>query len=451
MSKSTPIVATAELLAPCRHRVHVEAPADRVAQEEEHALRAAAEGIKFPGYRPGKAPLSMIRTRLGASADAEVRQHLFEHLIGDAIRESELHVLRLLEFDPSGIEIPEGKPLAFDFEVETAPTIETPDLSSLTVEAMPTDPTEDQIQEALASMGSDHPRFDPSAEGQTLDEEHLAMTDLTFFRNEEEGPSADGLRMSLGSPLLGADPEVYKEKLSGVAAGGTVQVPLEFREGFEKTEWVGSQGVARLAVREIVKPRPATPEEVAEELKMEGVDALREAIASQLQSMNGEQELARQEVALLDAIYATAPFELPSRLLEEEIEQEVQTHQKRLQEQAGLDEEAAATEAAKAREQLAEVKETNLRRYFLMRRIAADADIRVSEKELREEFARIAAQHGADPAAVRKFYEEQNRTNGVISEILDRKTRTLLREKATVHPVPAATTEIEEPETTETS
>lgn len=417
-----PIQVEHSELGPCHHRLSVTVPAARVREEYDHALRAAARGLKIKGFRPGKAPAAVVRQLLGDAADEQAREHLFEHVVPEAIARAGIEPLRLVDFDPSAIEVAEDADLSFEVEVESAPVIDLPPWEEVEVLSQPTEATEEQIAQAIASLGRENPRFD-DAESESLDDQTLAECDLCFVRDGEEGPQAEGLMLGLSAPLYGAEPEEFEQAMRGARAGDERTVPVAFNEGFERKDWIGSRGEARIRVRRLVVPRPASAAELAEMMGLAGgEEALREEAVRQITAQNEQAERQRQIDAALDAILELRPFDLPNRLVEEEARAAMEAEIERLV-QAGTDQEEAAEQVRQAEDELRRDALRRLRRYFLIRRIAAAEKIRVGRGDLEAAYRQIGARHGADAKVVRSYYEEKGLDRQLAGEILETKVR----------------------------
>ncbi len=416
------VEASFEDLGPCHHRVRIRVPAARVQEEIEHALRHAAQGVKIQGFRPGKVPASVLRRMLGEDAVQEAREHLFQHVIPEGFESAGLRVLRLLDFDPSGIEVDEEKDLEFSFECETVPEPELPPWEEISVEAKSTEATAEQVDQAIQQMGGENPAFDPTEEGAALDDETLAECSIVFTRGEEEGPAAKDLKLGLGSPLYGTDPEAWERALRGAKAGDEKELEVEFKEGFEKEDWVGSKGTVRIVVDSLVRPRPATETELVERLDVENAERLRERIAQQIGAHLEREERSRQVWSALEEMCRIHPFELPSRLVREETDSALEEQVQRMTAN-GAEEAEARAELEKMRDKLEEEAVTRLRHYFLIRRISQRDGIRVNRNDLDQAFRELGKRHGADPKTVQAFYEEKGWTDRLVSDILEEKVR----------------------------
>ncbi len=420
-SKTVPIEASFDSLGTCHFKISVKVPAQRVNQEYEHTIRAATRSVKVPGFRSGKAPMNMLRSMVGDGLPAEAAEHLLEHVIPEALVGTKLEVLRLIDFDASSHDIPEGEDYSFDFEVETAPDIELPEWSDLNIEAKPTEPSEEQLEETLKAIGRDHPRFEEK-EGASLDTDTLAESDIQFFLDGEEGPQAEDLRLALGSPLYGSDPETYDKEMAGATAGKELDLDVEFNEGFEKTEWVGKKGKVQVKVKRIVTPRHASVEELVADLQIESEEKLREMVTSRIGMENEANERRRQVEEALDSILSMKPFELPARLIEEEAKHAEQGALERLQ-KSGKSEEEAKKEVKGQRPALQDNSKKSLKMYFLLRRIAASAQLSVNKKDLDQAYREIGMRNGTDVKTTQAFYKERGLESQLQGDILEGKAR----------------------------
>jgi trigger factor len=423
VSKIIPIEADKSEVGPCHYSVTVKVPGARVTQEFDHAYKAASRGVKIPGFRPGKAPVSVLRQLLGEGVAEHAKEHLFEHVSGDAIEQLGLRgeVLRILDFDPESYEVAEDQDLEFTFELETMPLVELPEWSELDIEPAATEATDEQYQDAIQGLGANHQKFDDVEDG-AVDEELLADIDLVYELDGETGPEAAGLKFALGSPLYGADPDKYDEALRGTKAGSEFELEVEFNEGFSIEEWVGKTGLARISVNKVVKPRLASEDELAEALGLESAEALKERIMERIAFDNAQQERDRQANELLDSIVRLKPFDLPERMIDEEVESTVKQTLERLQQQ-GATEEQAKEEAAKNHDQVREDCERRLKNWFVLRRIGMVEKIRVTNKDMDMAYRQLGSQQGVDVKMVKEFYKENKMVDRLRSDILESKSR----------------------------
>ncbi|MDA1260604.1 MAG: trigger factor [Planctomycetota bacterium] len=434
MHKAAPLQAEKSLLGPCHWKITLRVPSARIAEEFDHAYRRAASSLKVPGFRPGKVPAHMARQILGDSALEHAREHLFEHVISDAIRAAGLHneVLRVMGFDPKTQEVDEQKDLDLEFEVETLPEVVLPDWSAIQVERQDARASADQIEEGLRSLGGNHPRFDP-AEGAAVGDEHLAVADLIYALDGQDGPEAKDLKVGPGAPLYGCDEQAWEAAVRGRKAGDTFSVEVDFHEGFSEAAWVGKRGTANVTVKSVVTPRVATPTELAEELKLPNEEELRERLGTQIGRENARRERERLAQEILKKVLELQPFELPARMIDEESEAAIGRRVEQMKQQ-GATEEQAAQAADENRAEMRAASEERLKQWFVIRKVAQTEKVRVSENELDGAVRALALRQNVDPAELRRWFKEEGRIDQLRADILQEKVRAHLVETVARQP-----------------
>jgi trigger factor len=429
VSKNHPIEATKTESGPCEYTVNVVVPAERVTQEIDHAYQDASRGQKIPGFRPGKAPASVLRSMYGDDLLEHAKEHLLEHVSHDALSAVGLRneVLRMHEIDADSVALEEGSELTFEFTVETMPQVTLPAFSDIEVSSESTDATPEQLEEALQGLGSNHQQFDVVEDGK-LNDEHCALVELVYSYEGEDSEVNEGLRFTLGSPLYGSDAEKFDAALAGTESGSEFELDVEFKEGFQNADWVGKTGCAKIKVLEVQKARLATPTEVAEALGLETEDVLSERLSERIKLDNEQQERQRQANEILGTVYTMNPFALPPKMIEEQAEQTTQRHTQQMQEQ-GASEEEAQQEVEKQRDQILTDSERVLQNWFVVRKFGQQEKIRVNSKDLDMAYRSIAAQQGMDVKMVKDFYKAQNMVDNLRSEIHESKVRSHIVEQ----------------------
>ena len=422
-----PIEVQAEELGPCHHKLTVKVPAARIAEEYDHSYQAAGKNLSIPGFRKGKIPVEMLRTVLGDQVADDAKQHLFEHVVRDAVTQAELVPLRVVNFDMDKYEVDEEQDLEFEVEVETAPNVELPDWDELDVIPEPVVIESEQVEAAPQDIKNRSPRFDEAEEGQGLDSEHAVEMDLVYVKDGEDGPDAQDIRLGLDAPLYGVEEDEWTEKMNGAKVGDEIELSCTFEEGFSKEDWVGENGSVKLTVKKVIKPRAATDEEIAEEAQLD-VEELGTKLKERMEAEAERNERNRQADEMLQQILDKRPFQLASNMVEEEtkhnMEQQVQQAV-----QQGADEDEVRQQVEERREEFAAAADQRLKSYFLVRRIAQEEGIKVTKNEMQQALRAISRHHGVDVKTVEKVYTEQGRLDDVASDILTGKVRAFLMKK----------------------
>jgi len=149
----------------CVVNLQVELPADQVSREWLSVSKDFQRHARIPGYRPGKAPQSLIDSRFAKEIREELEKKLLNESINEAIKQKNLRVLSVSKVED--ITIGDDKTMRFRASVVTAPEFELPDYSSITVEAAKRPVTDGDVEKWLEQFREPHATFE-AVEGRPL-------------------------------------------------------------------------------------------------------------------------------------------------------------------------------------------------------------------------------------------------------------------------------------------
>src|SRR3972149_4022764 len=111
-----------ENISTVKKKITIEVPQDDVAKEREKAVAKVAKKAKLPGFRPGKAPRSVVERHYGEDIQADVMNKLIADAYFQAVQEHKISPVALPEI--SDVSLAKGSPLSFSATVEGRPNIE---------------------------------------------------------------------------------------------------------------------------------------------------------------------------------------------------------------------------------------------------------------------------------------------------------------------------------------
>ena len=134
----------------CKRSLEFEIPIDQVEKAEEQVTDNLKGRVRLPGFRPGKAPKSLIKSRFGSEIRSEVIENLVPKAFRERVAKEELKVIGTpditdLHFEP-------GEPLRFKAEFEVAPDVELDAYRGLTVQYAEPIVTDEEVNHRLDSM-----------------------------------------------------------------------------------------------------------------------------------------------------------------------------------------------------------------------------------------------------------------------------------------------------------
>jgi trigger factor len=145
------IVVSSQDTGVCRKELTIEIPAGEVEAETRSVLKNLGKQVRIPGFRPGKAPLAVLRKRFREDVDREVLERLLPRFWQQAREEKELDVLG----QPELTEVPdlvEGEPLRFVAQVEVRPPVEIGELPQVELPETAGEPGEEDVDQALDEL-----------------------------------------------------------------------------------------------------------------------------------------------------------------------------------------------------------------------------------------------------------------------------------------------------------
>ena len=424
-----PFVITVSDAGPCRKRLRVVVSAERVAEEVEKGYRSLGQGVRVPGFRPGRIPRPILEKRFGEALLHEVKETLVQTGFRQALQSNELSPLGSPELDLERVRLEDGKELEFEVALDVRPKVELPDWRAISVERRPATVSEAEIDEAGSALRQGNRRVVPDPEG-AVAADGMVLARVEFLLDGKSLLVRDSLRLTPSTAVPGADPGAFSAALQGRRKGETFEVEVGFRAGFEVPEAVGKRGSARISVLEVHRLVEPTDEELARALDFADAAALRENLRSRLLRHKEETENRRVEDEILGALTRACAFDVPERIVESESEEGVRRLQASLEAQ-GVSAEEVGAEVASRRARSREEARASIKGWFVLEALARREKAFVTEDEMRTEFQAIAQRNGVPPEEVRRYYEERSDLLGALrAELLERKVRRLLREQA---------------------
>ncbi len=433
-----------EDISSVKKRLLIEIDSEEVDRKLDEAYRKLGKSAKIPGFRPGKAPRSILETRFGPQVQEDVTRDLISETLPKAIDEVKTFPLGppLLE---KGI-LKHGQDFSYSAEMEIRPPVELHDYLGLEVKKEKCAISEEDVQERLEQIRKAHGKMTPLEEERPVESGDYVVLDYEAFEGDipVEGIKSTNFLINVGSNDF--HPQ-FEEALIGLKKGEEAEIPVDFEETYYHSTLAGKHITFKVKVTDIKEM--VLPELDDEFVKSLGADfedlaglkeKVREAVTGEQQKRVDRQ--AKQE--LIDKISEAVDIELPPVLVEAELETTMNNVTQNLV-RSGSSLEKAGLSKEKLREEFRPTSERRVKEMLILGEIARREDLTVAEEDLKEGFAELAFQTGQDPETIRKYYEARDLVDSLRERLLEEKTLNYLMEHAKV-----LETE-KEPETTSSS
>ncbi len=300
-------------------RLEVAVAAEEVNQEFEQRLKKVARSARLKGFRPGKAPLPVVRQQFGEQVHAEVVDHLIRSSLAQALREQNLTPAGGPRIEP--IAVAPGAELKYAAVFEVMPQIQVKSPEGSEISRPSAEVTEADIDAMVESMRRQRPVFTP-VERPAEDTDRVTI-DYTGLMEGQPFEGGEGKDVAI---LLGRKenrPEL-DAALKGARAGETRSVTVTFPPETSSATLAGKSAQLTVSVKRVeAQTLPEVDEAFCQAFGVEegGIEALRAEVRKSMERELADLVRGRLRAQVLDALYAQNPIEVPRTLIEDQVQQ----------------------------------------------------------------------------------------------------------------------------------
>ena len=413
------------LVEGCKHEIEVTVPVDEIARETDRVVADIQQKARLPGFRPGKAPASLIRTKFSKQVRDDVLENLLPKYFRQKVEEEHLEVVG--RPNVKDVHFHEGEPLRFKAEFEVAPEIELKDYRGVTVHYTEPQVSDediakrlDEIREQKSQMVNVEPR--PVVDGD------YAVVTLDSLSGVDQAIHQDEVVLHVGGPDTIAG---FSDALRGMSPEEEKDFDVVYPEDFGQEKLAGKTVRFRAKLTTIrTKELPELNDEFAQDLgDYPSLDDLREAVRKAIFS---EREYASQQKAkeqLIDKLIETHEFPVPEAYIERQIDASLENQFRDLAER-GIDPTKLKLDWSKIKEAQRPKALRDVKASLLVDKIAEREAIVPTNDEVDAEVQRIAKQQREPVAAVRKKLQKDGVLSRIAYQIRSNKTLNFLFEHA---------------------
>ena len=380
----------------------VEIPPDVVDAEINRIARSYAKEARLPGFRPGKAPASVIKQRFRDQIHHDVMHGLVPRAVEEALQERGIEPVDTPNI--KDVEIREGQPLTFTAAIQTVPSFDPGDISSIAVTRVVTEVNETSVDLALQRLRERAGTMEP-VEGRPVADGDTVVVDLV--RTDADGTSEPhaGVSVTLGTP---GSPPGFDANLVGMTPGQEKSFDVEFPGDYAVAEMAGTKVTYGATLKEIRRRvLPELDDEFAKDLgEFDSLAALRTRVQNDLRAEAQENDTRQVRADLLKSLSTRLGFDPPSSLVEREIDRRVEEFARQLMQQ-NVDPRQAGIDWAQFREAQREPALASVGSALVLDELARREQLTVSAEDVDKEIERFAERAGRTPAALRAQLEKE--------------------------------------------
>ena len=414
--------------ATCRRELDLEIPAEEVQKAMERVAREFARVARVPGFRPGKAPVTLIRRRFAEDIKSEVLQSLLPERIEQAVTEQKMVPVTRPHVEQ--VDFAEGGPLKFKATFEVLPDFTLSDYQNLEVEVDALEITDAEVEKSLTEMRERAATFVP-VEGRPIADGDYAQIELV------------GTPVGGGEPLrgenvlchIGAEETLgaFSENLRGAQTGDHRRFEVRYPEDFPDPKLAGK--VYTYAIEIVANKEKKLPELNDEFAKDVSEAATLEELRGKIrQNLEAERDLRRTHQAherILSKLIAAHDFPVPEALIEQQMDVRLERAIRSLAAQ-GVDPRAVNVDWVTLRRRQRDRALEDVKAELILDRIASAEGIEADEQEVQRQIALLAERSGESATAVQARLTKQGALDRMKSKFRSDKTLEWLYKKTRI-------------------
>ena len=420
--------------ASCRRELELEIPAEEISKASEKVAKEFSKMARVPGFRPGKAPLSLIKRRFAEDIKGEVLQNLVPETVEKALAEQKLTPVSQPQVDK--LEFNEGQPVKFRASFDVLPEFTLGDYKKLEIEMPEMNLTEEDVMKALAEMQQRAAAFTP-VEGRAVQNDDFVQVKL------HGTPEGGGEPLQAESVLchVGAEEtmEPFNENLRGASVGDHKDFEVNYPADYPDAKLAGKMfhySVDVLGIK--TKQLPELNDEFAKDVSdATSLEELKTKIRESLEHERDHRQKDLQREKVIGELVKLHDFPVPESLVEHQMDVRLERVVRSLAQQ-GVDPRAVNVDWVSLRRRQEERAKEDVKAELVIDRIASEEKIDVTDEELDHEVEHMAGHSGESAEALRARLTKQGALDRMKAKLRSDKTIDWLAQNASVKTVAAA-------------
>ncbi len=413
---------------PCRRELDLEIPAEEVSKAMEKVAKDFAKVARVAGFRPGKAPITLIRRKFADDIKGEVLQSLVPQRVEKAVTEQNLTPISQPQVEQ--LDFNDGQAIKFRAVFEVLPEFEVGNYKDLQLEMPAMDVAEEDVTKTLEEMRERAATFAP-AEGRPVQDGDYVQLKLTGTPEGEGEPlQADSVLCHIGAEETMAP---FNENLRGVNIGDHKDFDVPYPADYPDAKLAGktfhySVDVLGIKTKKLAELNDEFAKDVSD---ASGLEELNKKIREGLEHQRDHKhkDLLREKV--LNEIVKLHDFPVPQSLVEHQMDVRLERVVRSLAQQ-GVDPRAVNIDWVSLRQRNADRAKDDVKAELIVDRIATAENIDVNEEEVEHELEHMAGHSNESAEAIRARLTKQGTLDRIKAKLRSDKTLDWLAQNARV-------------------
>ncbi len=426
-----------------KKRLRIEIPADLIEREIKNSIEKLKSTVKIPGFRPGKAPASLIEKRFWKQVEAEVIEKVVPEQLGNAIKESFIEPVTMPVLEEE-FEYKRSNPLEFSVTVEVKPKIGDLSYEGVAIKDIPVQVEDPDIENALTALQNKRAVFEVA-------DKVIEMDDFVSFEYVDSEMTGSGNVQAAKDAVSKMGNEIFPPDIMDRVLGKQKGDIIEFEKTFSAADSKDLAGrTARITIKIAEVKRKTLPEindDFAKDLGCETMAELREKVREKIHAAKTEHVNKIHKAEIVRKLVEANTFEVPESLVQREIES-IMMHRSlsasqgpagaadvsaEVLDQVGAGQDAGGNEKEDLHADTRSAAVKNVQAHFILDEIGRKEGILVSDAEVDARVSSLAQKLSATPEAIRNYYSyKEGSLESLRRSILEDKIMDMLLASAVV-------------------
>ncbi len=298
-------------------RMEVSVPKEQIEQAIDARLKQVSRTAKLKGFRPGKAPLKVIKQQFGAQVRQEVLSEMMQRSFAEAVSEQKLNPAAGPRIEP--ISAGPGEDLKYRAIFEVFPEIALQKIDGLMITRPTADVTESDIEAMVQNLREQRPRFE-AVERESRETDRVTMDfEGQIDGHPFEGSKGDDVAVVLGGGRMLKD---FETGITGLKAGERKALDVGYPEEYHNKSLAGKTARFEVHVKKVEeKQLPPLDDEFCRDYGVTegGMERLLAEVADNMRRELAQNVRGRVKQQLLDQLLAANPLEVPKALVDGQV------------------------------------------------------------------------------------------------------------------------------------
>ena len=282
----------------------------------QNKISELAPKASIPGFRPGKVPHNIIKSRFGKQIFGEVVNESLNNASKKIVDDFKINAATQPKMDVKSLD--EGKDIKVDYSVEVMPEFKVPDLTKLKITRPIVNVEEKQVDESIERIAKQNTKTEKINKDRKTKLNDTVVIDFEGKINNEvfEGGAAKGHHLKIGSNSFIPG---FEDKLIGKSSGQNLDIDLSFPEDYQAKELAGKKVIFNVTINEIREDiKTEINDDFAKSLGLENLESLKKSVKEQIINQHSIQSRSKMKREILDLLANSVDFDLPNTLVEDE-------------------------------------------------------------------------------------------------------------------------------------